>query len=224
MTMIQNQFNDRLVQPFTARWFLLLLGIALSYAVIRYHIFASVDWTHLPLFILNKALALAAVFFISMSYVVGKLIKTYSNDPPKQLILVKFCGLMGFSMAALHALMALLLFSPDYYPKFFDITGRLNITGELSMLFGILSLWCLSVTAITSLPFMIEAVGVDRWKRGQRLGYVSLLISGGHVLVMGLTGWLTPAGWHGYLPPVSLVAFSVVLLVLLVKIVNRGPR
>jgi len=222
--MNQNRFNDRLVQPFTARWFLLLLGIALSYAVIRYHIVASVDWTHLPLFILNKALALAAVFFISMSYVVGKLIKTYSSDPPKQLILVKFCGLMGFSMAALHALMALLLFSPEYYPKFFEITGRLNITGELSMLFGILSLWCLSVTAITSLPFMIEAVGVDRWKRGQRLGYVSLLISGGHVLVMGLTGWLTPAGWHGYLPPVSLVAFSVVLLVLLVKVVNRGPR
>ncbi|MHC8865246.1 hypothetical protein ACYVVI_08720 [Arenicellales bacterium IMCC57338] len=222
--MNQNRVSDRLMQSFTARWFLLLLGIALSYAVIRYHIFAGVDWAHLPLFILNKALALAAVFFISMSYVVGKLIKTYSSDPPKQLILVKFCGLMGFSMAALHALMALLLFSPEYYPKFFEITGQLNITGELSMLFGILSLWCLSVTAITSLPFMIEAVGVDRWKRGQRLGYVSLLISGGHVLVMGLTGWLTPAGWHGYLPPVSLVAFSVVLLVLLVKIVNRGPR
>ena len=222
--MNKNRLNDRLVQPFTARWFLLLLGIALSYAVIRYHIFAGVGWTHLPLFILNKALALAAVFFISMSYLVGKLIKTYSSDPPKQLILVKFCGLMGFSIAAIHALMALLLFSPEYYPKFFEITGRLNLTGELSMLFGILSLWCLSVTAITSLPFMIEAVGVDRWRRRPRLGYVSLLISGGHVLVMGLTGWLTPAGWHGYLPPVSLVAFSAVLLVLLVKIVNRGPR
>ena len=222
--MNKNRLNDRLVQPFTARWFLLLLGIALSYAVIRYHIFAGVGCTHLQLFLLNKALALAAAFFISMSYLVGKLIKTYSSDPPKQLILVKFCGLMGFSMAAIHALMALLLFSPEYYPKFFEITGRLNLTGELSMLFGILSLWCLSVTAITSLPFMIEAVGVDRWKRGHRLGYVSLLISGWHVLVMGLTGWLTPAGWHGYLPPVSLVAFSAVLLVLLVKIVNRGPR
>ena len=61
--MEQNRVNDRLVQSFTARLFLSLLGIALSYAVIRYHIFAGVDWAHLPLFILNKALALAAVFF-----------------------------------------------------------------------------------------------------------------------------------------------------------------
>ena len=108
--MEQNRVNDRLVQSFTARWFLFLLGITLSYAVIRYHIFAGVDWAHLPLFILNKALALAAVFFISMSYLFGKSIKTYSGNPPKQLILVKFCGLMGFSMAAIHALMVLLLF------------------------------------------------------------------------------------------------------------------
>lgn len=127
-------------------------------------------------------------------------------------------------MAAIHALIALLLFSPEYYPKFFDITGRLNVTGELSMLFGILSLWCLSVTAITSLPFMIEAVGVDRWKRGQRLGYISLLISGGHVLVMGLTGWLNPVDWHGYLPPVSLVSFSTVLFVMLVRFAKSGPQ
>ena len=222
--MDQNSFNDRLVQSFTVRWFLLLLGIALTYAVIRYHIFAGVDWAQLPLFILNKALALAAVFFISMSYLVGKWIKTYSNDPPKQLTLIKFFGLMGFSLAAIHALMALLLFSPEYYPKFFEISGRLNVTGELSMLFGILSLWCLSVTAITSLPFMIEAVGVDRWKRGQRLGYISLLISGGHAFVMGLTGWLNPAYWHGYLPPVSLVAFSTVLFVILIRFAKRGPQ
>ena len=151
-------------------------------------------------------------------------IKTYSSNPPKQLILVKFCGLMGFSMAAIHALMALLLFSPEYYPKFFEITGRLNFTGELSMLFGILSLWCLSVTAITSLPFMIEAVGVERWKRGQRLGYVSLVISGGHVFVMGVTGWLHPEGWNGHLPPVSLVAFSAVLMTMLARYAKQGPQ
>jgi DMSO/TMAO reductase YedYZ heme-binding membrane subunit len=120
--------------------------------------------------------------------------------------------------------MALLLFSPKCYPKFFDTTGRLNVTGDLSMLFGISSLWCLSVTAITSLPFMIETVGVDRWKRGQRLGYVSLLIFGGHVFVLGLTGWFNPPGRHGYLPPVSLVAFSAVLFVMLLRLAKHRPQ
>ncbi len=66
-------------------------------------LFAGVDWAQPPLFVLNKDLALA-VFLISMSYLVGKWITTYSNDLPKQLILIKFFGLMGFSMAAIMRL------------------------------------------------------------------------------------------------------------------------
>ena len=131
---------------------------------------------------------------------------------------------MGFSLAAIHAFMALLLFSPEYYPKMFEAGGRLNLTGELSMAFGVISLWILSMTAITSLPFMYDAIGADRWKRGQSMGYVCLALAGGHVLVMGLAGWLKPAGWHGFLPPISLVAFIVVLYVLLAKMLIGGKR
>ena len=78
-------------------------------------------------------------------------------------------------------------------------------------------MWTLSVTAIASIPFMYEAVGAERWKRGQRMGYLCMALAGGHVLVMGLSGWFAPAGWHGYLPPISLVAFIVLLFALLVK-------
>jgi hypothetical protein len=34
----------------------------------------------------------------------------------------------------------------------------------------------------------------------------------GHVLVMGLSGWLQPAGWPGGLPPISLLAFIAELI------------
>lgn len=215
-----------LVQAFTARWFLLLFGIPLSYAVIRYHVCEGVDWSHFPLFIANKAISLAAVVFIAASYLIGKTLRVYTDDAVRRLVLIKFCGLMGFSLAAIHTFMALLLFSPDYYPKFFHEAGRLNLVGELSMGFGVLSLWFLSLTAVASLPFMSDAIGVERWQRGQRMGYVCLALVAGHVLVMGLSGWFAPHGWPGYLPPISLLGFIVAMAPLLVKLmwtVMPGP-
>ena len=210
--------SSRLIQAFTVRWLVLLLGVPLTYAIVRYHVFADVEWSHFPLFIGNKACSLAAVFFVAASYSIGKTLRVYNDDPGKRLILIKLCGLMGFSLAAIHALMAMLLFSPVYYPKFFDEAGKMNLTGELSMVFGVVSLWCLAITAITSLPFMYDAVGADRWQRGQRMGYFSLTLAAGHVLVMGLSGWLATAGWPGNLPPISMVAFVAALIPVLVKL------
>ena len=99
-------------------------------------------------------------------------------------------------------------------------SGRFNLTGELSMVFGVLSLWCLALTAITSLPFMYEAVGADRWQRGQRMGYFSLVLAAGHLVVMGLSGWLKPSGWAGSLPPISMVAFIAAIFPVLVKLLS----
>jgi len=224
--MSRHEFEDRLIQAFTLRWLALLLGVPMTYAIVRYHILSGVDWSHFPLFIANKGASLAAVFFIATSYLIGKTIRVYEGNAEKRLILIKFCGLIGFSLASIHTLMSLLLLSPHYYPKFFLESGKMNLTGELSIVFGVLSLWCLAVTAITSLPFMYEAVGAERWQRGQRIGYLSLALAGAHVLVMGFSGWLAPGGWHGGLPPVSLVAFigaAVPLLLKLVSTVAIGP-
>jgi DMSO/TMAO reductase YedYZ heme-binding membrane subunit len=212
------EFEDRLIQPFTLRWLILLLGVPMTYAIVRYHIFEGVAWSHFPIYIANKGASLAAVFFIATSYLTGKSLRVYEGDAEKRLILIKFCGLIGFSLASIHCLMSLLLISPDYYPKFFLETGKMNLTGELSIVFGILSLWCLAVTSITSLPFMYDAVGAERWQRGQRMGYLSLALAGGHVLVMGLSGWLAPGAWAGGMPPVSLVAFIGATVPLLLKL------
>jgi DMSO/TMAO reductase YedYZ heme-binding membrane subunit len=196
----------------------LLLGVPLTYAIIRYHLVNGVEWSHFPLYIANKAFSLAAVLFIATSYLIGKVLRVYDKEPGKRLILIKFCGLMGFSLATIHALMSLLLTSPSYYAKFFHEAGKMNLTGELSLALGVLSFWCLAITAVTSLPFMYEAIGADRWHRGQRMGYFSLALAAGHVLVMGFAGWLAPAGWPGSLPPISLVAFIAAMIPLLVKL------
>jgi hypothetical protein len=38
---------------------------------------------------------------------------------------------------------------------------------------------------------------------------------------MGYAGWLKPAGWHGGLPPISLVAFSVFAIMYVANLFGR---
>ena len=131
--------------------------------------------------------------------------------------MIKFCGLTGFFLAGVHALMSLSLLSPAYYAKYFDAGGKLNLEGELAMSAGVLALFFLMAPAITTLPMMPKAIGGRRWKRNQRVGYLALLLVVGHLVALGLHGWLAPSGWNGGLPPISLVAVVVAVVPLIVK-------
>jgi DMSO/TMAO reductase YedYZ heme-binding membrane subunit len=71
--------------------------------------------------------------------------------------------------------------------------------------------------AITTLPMMPRELGGWRWKRTQRLGYVALSLVAVHMVALGLEGWLAPTGWHGGLPPISLLAFVAAVFPLFVK-------
>ena len=73
------------------------------------------------------------------------------------------------------------------------------------------------MVSITTLPMMPRELGGWRWKRTQRLGYVALLLVAAHMVALGLKGWLAPQGWHGGLPPISMIAFVAVVIPLLVK-------
>ncbi len=195
----------------------MVFGFSLAYAVVRYHFAGEVPWRHFPLFILNKATSLAAVIFVSSSYLIGKIIRWHNRDKALRLVVIKFCGLMGFFLAAVHAFFSLCLLSPAYYGKYFDNGGRLNLQGEIAMTVGVLGLFFLLSPAVTTLPMMPKAIGGWRWKRTQRAGYVALALVVVHLVVLGVAGWLAPASWHGGIPPVSLVAVVVALVPLLVK-------
>ena len=133
------------------------------------------------------------------------------------LVVIKFCGLMGFFLAGIHAFFSVSLLTPAYYAKYFDLDGRLNLEGELALSVGVVALFLLMSPAITTLPMMPKALGSQRWKRNQRLGYVALILVVVHLVVLGLEGWLAPSGWNGGLPPISLVAVLAALTPLLVK-------
>jgi len=55
-------------------------------------------------------------------------------------------------MIITHVIMSLLLFSPVYFDEFFGNDEKLNLTGEFSLLCGILSFLIFSIIALTSLP------------------------------------------------------------------------
>ena len=152
----------------------------------------------------SNEVAQASVVFVACSYLVGKVIHWHDHDNALRLVVIKFCGLMGFFLAAVHAFFSLSLLTPAYYGKYFDAGGRLNLQGELA-------------PAITTLPMMPQAIGGRRWKRGQHGGYVALSLVVVHLVVLGVKGWLTPRGWQAGLPPISLLAVVVALVPLLVK-------
>ncbi len=192
--------------------------VVFAYAVIRYNIIKGTPWIELPLFISNKAISLSAVVFIALSYALGSLARFWPKTFVSALGLRKFFGLLGFGLAAIHGLISLLIFSPAYYPKFFLVGGKLNLVGELSMLFGVLAFFIFALVAISSIPAVVKSIEPGRWLAVQRFGYLGLILIFFHVFVMGLAGWLKPAGWPGGLLPISLVAAIVIALALLLKI------
>ena len=208
---------DRLWQPTTAKWFAVVFGGSLAYAIVRYHLAGDVSWSHFPLFIFNKATSLAAVIFVACSYLVGKIFRWHDDNPALRLVVIKFCGLVGFFLAGIHAFLSLCLLSPAYYAKYFGDGGKLNLQGELALTIGVVALFLLMSPAITTLPMMPKAIGGVRWKRSQRVGYLALILVVGHLVVLGWKGWMTPGKWQAGIPPISLVAVIAALVPLLVK-------
>ncbi len=207
-----------------AGWVLGVWIFCLAYAVIRYNVFKGVEWVHLPLYIVNKSAAFAGVTLIALSYVVGK---AFGGPVGSESVRAKakFLGLSGFSMITVHILMAMVLLSPANYEKFFAASGKLNLSGELTFLFGVLAYGCLLFPAITTLPNMCDALGMGRWLTAQHMGYATLALACGHTFAMGYKGWFDLSTWPGSMPPITLLGFLVALGALAVKgarIVSRA--
>lgn len=209
--------EDRLWQPVTGKWFAVVFGTAVLYSVVRYHLAGDVPWEQFPLFILNKATSLAAVIFIACSYLIGRVIK-FHNRSKHKLVVIKFCGLMGFSLAAIHALMSFCLLNPSYFAKFFQDDGKLTVATSLALSAGVVALWAVAIPAITTMPKMAKEIGGIRWKRTQRMGYLCLILTLVHLVFFGWKGWTTPERWHGGLPPISMWAAAAAIFPVLVKI------
>lgn len=197
--------------------FLIVFGLSISYAVVRYNLVRSVPLDNIPLYISNKAISLSATILIGFSFLLGPLARFWPKPFVQQLPLRKHLGVLGFGLAALHAVVSLILLTPAYYPKFFSQNGQLNFIGETSMLFGILAFLVFAGITITSLPPVEKQMDQNQWKFVQRLGYLAYAFVLLHVAIMGYRGWFRPESWQFGLVSISLISALFIIFVLLMR-------
>ncbi len=180
----------------------------LLYAVLRYHVAGPVPWKDLPFFILNKGISLSAFILLTLNFGLGPLSNLGIKVPEGWLGARKALGMTGFLLVLIHALMSFMLFTPAVYAQFFAADGTLTLTAGLSMLGGVLAFVVLWAYNLSFQTFLREDQAFIRFITSRNFLLAAMILGGVHLLFMGYEGWMRPEGWHGGLPPISLVAFA----------------
>ncbi len=197
------------------------LVFGLTYAIVRYHVAGPVPWKDFPFFILNKGLALSAFILLTFNFGFGPLRNLGVRVPEGWLNARKSLGMTGFLLVLIHALMSFMLFSPAVYGKFFEADGTLTFLAGLSMLGGVLAfvvLWAYNLSFQTHLR---EDKAFIQFITSRTFLLWAMMLGGVHVFFMGYRGWLTPAEWHGGIPPISLVAFAFLVVGYAINLLGR---
>ena len=200
---------------------LVTLLLSIAYAVLRYHILGPVPWKDFPFFILNKGLSLAAFVLLILNFSLGPLKNLGFPVPGGWLVARKALGMTGFLLVLIHALMSFLLFRPSVYHQFFLENETLSLVGGLSMLAGVLAFVILWGYNLSFQTFLREDHAFIAFITSRRFMLIALLLGGLHLLIMGYQGWLKPEGWHGGLPPISLVAFTIYAVGYVINLFGR---
>ncbi|MDA0708654.1 MAG: hypothetical protein O3B73_00420 [bacterium] len=157
------------------------------YALVRYAVFGGVSPIHIPVYLLNKSVSLACVFFLFFTAL------GHARSNPEK---VSFWGTAVLHSAYLHVMLSLALMSKAYYPKFFG-ADKMNLTGELTLLFGVAAVYCTWFVRSRRYVF----------RHRQVFPLLTVFLVMGHLTAMGNAGWLTVEDWHGGLPPITLIGF-----------------
>jgi DMSO/TMAO reductase YedYZ heme-binding membrane subunit len=198
-----------------------VLLFSIGYAIVRYHIAGPVPWKDFPFFILNKAISLAAFIMLTFNFGLGPLNNLGFKVPMGWLNARKALGMTGFLLVLVHALMSFMLFSPSVYAKFFEANGTLTLLAGLSLLTGVLAfvvLWGYNLSFQTHLR---EDKAFIQFITSRTFLLWAMLLGALHLVFMGYEGWLNPSGWHGGIPPVSLVAIAIFVAGYIVNLLGR---
>ena len=184
----------------TAAWAIALF--ALAYATVRYNVVKGVPWSDWPVYVVNKAIALASLLFLLAWVLRARVGRGESSS-----------GLLSLArrFALAHVGLSLAILSPAYFPAFF-VEGRLNWASGLSILIGVVAASGLYLRSrpTVSWPATARSVGV--------VG----LITGIHAGLTGYGSWLAPATWPGYMPPITLISFAAGAVCLVAALRQRG--
>jgi DMSO/TMAO reductase YedYZ heme-binding membrane subunit len=195
--------------------------LSIGYAILRYHIVGPVPWSDFPFFILNKGISLSAFIILTFNFALGPLNNLGVHVPEKWLNARQSLGMTGFLLVLIHALISFMLFNPEIFGKFYEDNGHLTLLAGLSMLGGIISfvvLWAYNLAFKTD---MKEDKAFIRFITSRKFLLTAMLFAIAHIFFMGYEGWLNPSGWHGGLPPISLVAFTFCVVGYIINLIGR---
>ena len=198
--------------------------ISLAYAVIRYHIVGPVPWKDLSFYVLNKGNALSAFILLSINFSLGPLRKLGLAIPDNWLKSRKILGIMGFLQVFVHLIMSFILLRPTVYAKFFEADGTLTLFAGLNLIGGITAfifIWIYNISFNMELRKDKELI---RFITSRKVTIYAIFMAGVHLFFMGYEGWLEPGGWHGGLPPISLIAFIIFLFGFVINLIGRADR
>lgn len=181
--------------------------LALSYAILRYHIVGDVPWKDFPFLILNKGISLAAFILLTFNFSIGPLKNIGIKVPEGWLNSRQIIGMTGFLLILIHVFISFMIFKPSIFGKFFEDDGSLTLFAGLSMLAGILAfvvLWAYNLAFKTNLK---EDEKFMSFITSRKFLLIAMLFSIIHIFFMGIKGWMNPSSWNGGLPPITLIAF-----------------
>ncbi|MBI2545215.1 MAG: hypothetical protein HYW22_01275 [Candidatus Aenigmarchaeota archaeon] len=112
----------------------------------------------------NRAIAIDAVFFIGMSYLLGPLAGLFPKIFVSKLEYRKSFGLSGYAAAISHILISLLI-----------VPGSVFESNGLSLFFAMIAILIFTLVSSTSLV-KIESFGFEKWQKIQRLGYIAFIL------------------------------------------------
>jgi hypothetical protein len=197
------------------------LVFGLAYAILRYHVMGPVLWKDFPFFILNKGISLSAFVLLACNFGFGPLNNLGVKIPEGWLAARKALGMTGFLLVLIHALRSFMLFTADSYAKFFEPDGTLTLLAGLSMLGGVLAFVVLWAYNLSFQTYLREDQAFIAFITSRRFLLFALIFGGVHLFFMGYEGWLKPAGWHGGMPPISLVAFAFFTVAYIANLLGR---
>ena len=166
----------------------LVLVATIAYATIRYNYFGPVSVENIPVYILNKAIA-----FASAGYLLLAAWNAFKQCGEK----VAYWGKISYYMVIVHVVLSVSIFNPLYFGKFFYENDKMNVWGEMLILTGALAMF--------TYYYIPKALG--NLTHLKALHIFSAFFMALHAFFLGARGWLKPEGWHGGLPPITMLSF-----------------
>mmetsp|Transcript_19099 Transcript_19099/g.31350 ORF Transcript_19099/g.31350 Transcript_19099/m.31350 type:complete len:455 (-) Transcript_19099:35-1399(-) len=212
---------------------MLLFAIAFTYVTVQVSGRPNFQWYTLLARQSSKMFAWTAVWGFALSLLPGTIIRllkqaAYIDTTPRFLILGcsirKHVGLLSLYFVLLHGCMMLLIFGGEYFGFLID-DGYMEWNDEASMLTAVLSVSLFMITGIASLP----SVGNEMNKAQFKLVFgpvvwSALALGVMHIMFLGVPSWTaTPRSrysWSRGMPPVTLMASVLPLLVMFIKSVQ----